>query len=157
MSSTTVKEFAKALSLCNGVVTRDCFGRTAFHIVATSFNPRTDILAAILDKFGNEALYHRDMYGTTMLDYMLMNSSSIVIPLIKTVLHRTTVNAISGLALERWRSTISSDLAEFSEDDNNGNKSQHTLGKIRDQVVLYSKLEMTSLFPMENEEGTNEL
>ncbi|CAJ1952250.1 unnamed protein product [Cylindrotheca closterium] len=142
-STTTLEDLVKQLGLCCDQITKDAFGMTPFHIVATSSNPRTEILGALLEKYSVEAFYHKDTHGTTMMDYMLIHQSPKIVPLIKMVLQRTTLPAISGWGLDRCKSIILQQIEDDFPGDN-----VHALQKIRDQLIIFSKLEMTSLLEL---------
>lgn len=74
---------------------KDAYGMTPLHIVATSPNPRVDCLEYLLDRYPRKSIEHRDDRGKTMLDYLLMHTSSKAIPLIQMVLQKALVERIS--------------------------------------------------------------
>ncbi|KAL3930386.1 MAG: hypothetical protein SGBAC_011789 [Bacillariaceae sp.] len=92
-SSATVDDLIRALD--SSEMIEDEFGLTAFHIVATSANPRVEILECLLDRYSFDTLCRRDDNGKTMLDYLLMNTSSKVVPLIMVVLEKAILDRMA--------------------------------------------------------------
>ena len=106
-SVTTIYDLILAFDAYDSNVLRDKFGMTPFHIVATSSHPREEILRSLLDRYPLEALEYKDNNGKTMLDYMMIHSSSKAVPLIQMVLKRAIVERLSELGLgEKWVSSL---------------------------------------------------
>ncbi|CAJ1960646.1 unnamed protein product [Cylindrotheca closterium] len=101
-SETTVDDLKGALDSINDVEStelKDYLNMTPFHIVATSANPRLEILECLLNHYPIEMLEHQDVDGKTMLDYMLMHKSRKIIPLLQLALRKAVVEKTGGLGL----------------------------------------------------------
>lgn len=97
-STTRVDDLIRALDSTK--MNEDEFGMTAFHVVATSAHPRVEILECLMDRYSMEILCRRNDWGNTMMDYLLIHTSSKVVPLIQTVLRRSVLDE-----LHRWDTT----------------------------------------------------
>ncbi|CAJ1942366.1 unnamed protein product [Cylindrotheca closterium] len=97
-SRTTVEELVAAFDASETLkdILGDTMGMTPFHIVATSPNPRVEIVQCLLDRYPLMALVHKDTQSKTMMDYLLTNGSSQVIPLIRLVFQTAIADRVSG-------------------------------------------------------------
>ncbi|CAJ1941307.1 unnamed protein product [Cylindrotheca closterium] len=125
----------------------DPFGMTAFHIVATSPNPRIDFLDCVLDRYPLDALSHNDAHGKTMMYYMLKHTSNKVIPLIKIVVHRAVIERIAGWgAPESWRADLVRQVESIHGDDPMGRN--NSVYNFFDHTRHYARVEMTSFLEL---------
>mmetsp|Transcript_40337 Transcript_40337/g.97405 ORF Transcript_40337/g.97405 Transcript_40337/m.97405 type:complete len:580 (-) Transcript_40337:26-1765(-) len=118
-SSATVDHLIRALDSSEIMV--DDFGLTPFHIVATSANPKVETLECLLDRYSFDILCQRDHCGKTMLDYLLMHTSSKVVPLIQTVLQKSVFDRLSEWDIgAKWGSILSQNLESIPRESGIG-------------------------------------
>jgi len=147
-SSAKVDDVIRALD--SSEMIEDEFGMTAFHIVATSANPRVEILECLLDRHPMEMLSHKDKYGRTMLDYLLMHTSSKAVPLIKVVLQKAVVDRMITWHIgAKWESILSQGLESISDGGGGGGGVETRRKQMRDSffgdVGYCLRVEMASL------------
>mmetsp|Transcript_32930 Transcript_32930/g.79670 ORF Transcript_32930/g.79670 Transcript_32930/m.79670 type:complete len:566 (+) Transcript_32930:118-1815(+) len=146
-SVTTVYDLILALDSYDSKILKDKFGLTAFHIVATSAHPRVEILRCLLDKYPIEILEYSDKNGgRTMLDYLMMNSSSKVVPLIQLVLQRAIADKLSCWGLgEKWVSNLLGCLELMQSDYDIETRRKYVRDSFFGDVGYSMRLESTSL------------
>ncbi|CAJ1941139.1 unnamed protein product [Cylindrotheca closterium] len=127
---------------------KDQFGLTAFHIVATSAHPRFEMMRCLLDNYPTEILEYSDKTGRTMLDYLMMHSSSAkVIPLIQLVLQRTIVDKLSSWGVgHTWVSSLLGCLESIQSDYDIETRCKYVHDSFFGDVGHCIRLESTSLF-----------
>ncbi|KAL3934419.1 MAG: hypothetical protein SGBAC_009860 [Bacillariaceae sp.] len=128
------------------VASRDSFGLTPFHVLATSVNPTVEILNCLLNsneyRTVNCYLTRTDNQGLTMMDYLILQSSRKVFPLIQVVLNRLLVHEVCNWGLERWSTDVSFCVESFPVENETKLAS---LKSVLQLVGYYLRVEMTSV------------
>ena len=96
----TVDDLNQALASCNDKVNRhilqDKLGFTPFHVVVTSANPRADLLERLLDAYPRDILDLKDRNGKNVLDYFMIRTPTMFVPLLQMILQKAIVERVSS-------------------------------------------------------------
>ncbi|CAJ1933650.1 unnamed protein product [Cylindrotheca closterium] len=124
----------------------DTLGMTPFHLIATSASLQPDFLQILLEQYPVNILSHQDKRGKTMMDYLLINGSNKAISLIKMILERTVVTAISSWGLwEPWKLDLVTKVEESGSWDDDAPTRRKALDDILDRLVTCTRIEATSI------------
>ncbi|KAL3944504.1 MAG: hypothetical protein SGBAC_001425 [Bacillariaceae sp.] len=126
---------------------KDMYGMTPFHVLATSATLRADLLEVLLDEYPVDTLGEVNVNGHTMLEYLLMNKSTTATPLIKLILQRVLVMRMESFGLGRWKHDISLQV-ESTDWSGNFESSRACLNGVLERLASCAKVEMTSLLEL---------
>ncbi|CAJ1941149.1 unnamed protein product [Cylindrotheca closterium] len=166
-STATVSSVLQALDSVDDDVLenlQDAFQMTPFHILATGCHPSVQILNSLLQRYPVDTLELKDSFEMTMMDYLLLNTSSQAVPLIQTVLERaivdrmcnrlpscsttntsTTSTTESSSNNDKWRSKLQMCLEALHHHDSSVDSRRNHVNTCFFGTVGYClRLEMTS-------------
>jgi len=127
---------------------KDSFGMTPHHIVATSARASAVMLEYFLDRYPSTIVEHKDKHGRTMMDYLLMHTSSSAIRLIQIVLQRFVVNRIAGWKLGSERDSELSRRVEALRGGHNIRTRREIVKKIFEYAGFCATIELASLIEL---------
>jgi len=126
----------------------DAFEMTPFHILATSASLRLDLLECLLDSYPMDILGFKDKNENTMMDYLLIHSSSRAVPLLQMVLNTAVVNRISTWHPRgNWGSHLFLLAEKIPWNGDLEGRREHTRDFLS-PVGDYTRVEMTSLLEL---------
>jgi len=134
--------------LATSTMMLDEFGMNLFHIVVTSPKPRLDFLECLLERFPMQFLGDKDNCGKTMMDYLLMRTSSKAVPLIQLVLRRAIIDTISSWAQgTNWESELSALVESIPYEDGTDTR-RFRVSVFYKKAGYYVMVETTSLLEL---------
>lgn len=150
VSSTTANALEALLSNSindEGSLT-DAFGMTPLHILATSDNRRTDLLEVLLDHYPFEIVSQKDVFGKTMLDHLIVHTSSRSIRMMQMVLQSTMRNILSGWGLESWTAQMSLQIETFIHWNEDSTVRHQQVRRVLANLVPLMQVEVTSILEL---------